>query len=133
MQQIEENDVAGSSDRLADIALQKFNVSISPPRHVSGALDLASVAVEAADLGKKVSLAQIEREQPDAAAEIDQRLVRIPKQRKGRGKNRIAPQFAARVNAQPSLGKPGRHPCAGRLWAAAPRHFPLRGFPALTN
>ena len=123
-----------SRDRFAHIPLDEVEVAINAARHRPGPLDFAPVAVEPADRREKISLAQIKGEQPDAAADIEQRLVRVAKQLVGSGKDRVAAQFPAGINAQPAFPETGRDPGAG-IFVRGRRtiHFSLRGSAALTK
>ncbi len=121
MQEIEEDDVAGLRDRLGHVLLEKLKVMVDALRDRVGPLDLAAVAVESADRCGKIPLAQIKGEQPDPAAEIDERLGRVAEELESGGKNWIAPQFAAGINAQPALAETGRDPGAGILMCTARR------------
>ena len=53
----------------------KLEAVVNALRDRIGALDLAPVAVEAADRRQEISLPQIEGKQANAAADIDERLV----------------------------------------------------------
>ena len=129
MQEIEKDDVASLRNRIADILFDEIEIVINAPLHRVGALDFAAVTVEAADRREKVPLAQIESQQADPAADIEQRLARFSKQLKSRRKNRIAAQFSPGIHAQPAFTETRRHPRAGILVRARrPVHFSLRGF-----
>ena len=60
MQEIEEDDVAGLYDRIADIMLDELKVLISSLRHRVGPLDLSAIGIESANRRQKIALAQIE-------------------------------------------------------------------------
>ena len=113
MQKIEKHDVASLCNRIADILFDEIEIIINALLHRVGALDFAAVTVKAADRREKVSLAQIESQQANPAADIEERLARFSKQLESRRKNWIAAQFSPGIHAQPAFTKTRRHPRAG--------------------
>ncbi len=77
MQEIEKHDIARLRNWVADILFDEIEIAINAPRYRVGALDFAAVTVEAADRREKIPLAQIESEQANAAADIEERLARF--------------------------------------------------------
>ena len=56
VQEIEESDVAGRSDRLGDILLEELEIVVCALRHRPRALDLPPVTVESADRSEEIAL-----------------------------------------------------------------------------
>jgi hypothetical protein len=79
MQKIEKHDVASLCNRIADILFDEIEIIINAPLRRVGALDFAAVTVKAADWRDKVPLAQIESQQANPAAGIEERLGRFSK------------------------------------------------------
>ena len=113
MQKIEKHDVASLCNRIADILFDEIEIMINAALHRVGAFDFAAVAVEAADRWEKVALPQIESQQANPAAGIEERRARFSKQLESRKKNWIAAQFSPGIHAQPAFTKTRRHPRAG--------------------
>ena len=113
MQEIEKHDVASLRNRIADILFEESKIVINALHYRVGTLDFAPVTIEADDRREKIPLAQIESEQTNPAAEIEERFVRFSKQLEGGRKNWIAPQFLPGIDAQPAFPKTCRRPCAG--------------------
>jgi hypothetical protein len=113
MQKIEKHDVASLCNRIADILFAEIEIIINAPLRRVGALDFAAVTVKAADWRDKVPLAQIESQQANPAAGIEEWLARFSKQLEGRRENWIAAQFSPGIDAQPAFTKTRRDPRAG--------------------
>ena len=113
MQKIEKHDVARLRNRIADILFDEIEIIINAPLYRVSALDFAAVTVKPANRREKVPLAQIESQQANPAAGIEERLARFSKQLEGRRKNWVAAQFLPGIYAQPAFTKTRRHPRAG--------------------
>ena len=131
MQEIEKHDVASLCNRIADILFDEIEIVINAPLHRVGALDFAAVTVKAADRREKVSLAQIESEQANPAAGIEERLARFSKTRRPQEKLESLRNFRRTYTRQRSQNAATRAQASSLGLAADP--FSLRGSGALTN
>jgi hypothetical protein len=112
MQKIEKHDVASLCNRIADVLFDEIEIIINAPLYRVGALDFAAVTVKAANRREKVPLAQIESQQANPTADVEERLARFSKQLESRRKNWVAAQFSPGIHAQPAFTKTRRHPRA---------------------
>ena len=116
MQHIKKNNVAGEvRQRLLNILVMKINVRVMGFDNSLAVPDLSRIQIESEDPLPANTLAQIKREQTDAAPQIENRLGRVAQQFVGGGINGIAAQFAAHISSEPELRKLRRHSRASRL------------------
>src|SRR5205085_9744717 len=94
-------------------------------RRIFGVPDFSRIDIEAGNGLRAAALAQIKREQADAATDIENRLIGPTKKFVGGRKNRIAAQFALHIGTQPPSRKPRRDVRTGRL---VPSRFVSRVF-----
>jgi hypothetical protein len=106
MQDIEERDVAGKSrDRGLNILKAQFHIAITFGRDLTSVTNLARVDIQTEDRLGAGALAQIKRQQSNAAPDVQDRFGGRTQQLVRGLINPIAAQLAANVAAQPALGK----------------------------
>ncbi|MEY2558875.1 MAG: hypothetical protein QOE34_2300 [Verrucomicrobiota bacterium] len=111
MEHIKKNHIAGEiRQRLLNILPAQFDALVMSLRDALSVPDLSRIEIEPQDRVPATALAKIKSEQTDAAAEIEDRPVRIAQQFVSGGINGIAAEFTADVGAEPALGKMGGDP-----------------------
>ena len=111
MQDIEESDVAGKSrQRLLHVVQAELDVLILLRGDLAAVTNFARIDVQAEHGMTASALAEIEGEQPNAATDIEDRILRVTQQFVGAWINPIVPQLASHVMAKPALLKLRRHP-----------------------
>jgi hypothetical protein len=106
MQDVEERDVSLEfRERMNEVVLDKAQLLTFARNNFAGLPDFAAIDIVAGDNRLKPAFAQVKRQQPDAAADIQERLVRGVQQVVSRAEDYIAPKFAPDVTLQPALRK----------------------------
>jgi hypothetical protein len=93
----------------------QVDIFVSLPRDVRSLPNFPFIDIQSEDWLPAPTLAQIERQQPHAASDIEDRFLRARKQLVSRGINGITPQFASHIATQPPLGKLRGHTRARRF------------------
>ena len=63
------------------------------------------IAIQAGDRAKEIAFPHVEGEETNAAADIDERLIRVGEQLERSRKNRVGAQFPAGIKPQPTFAK----------------------------
>lgn len=116
MKHVEQGNAAGENwNRSLDILSPKIDVPIARRRDARSLANFPRIKIESEDRLLAATFPKIKRQQTQTAPDIEDRFGRAAKQLVGRGKNGIAPQLAADVTTQPTLGKVRSHAGASRF------------------
>ena len=98
MQDIEKRDVPLElRQRMKEVVLDEAQLLAFARNHFARLPDLAAIDIIAGDGRTKAAFAQVKRQQPNAATDVEERLPRALQQLVSRAEDLVAPKFAADV------------------------------------